>query len=79
MKKLVLILFLVIVLPWHLIMLDKYNPLFFNEYIVKHHLARFLGADSIHRQRPFWYFIPVLLWGTLPYAASFIALIIEKI
>lgn len=71
-------LFLLISLPWHIIMLNQYDPLFFNEYIIKHHVARFMGADVIHRQQPFWFYMPVILWGILPFAASFIAMLVEK-
>ncbi len=39
-----LILFCLIVLPWHILMFKIHDPLFFNEYIVKHHLHRFLNT-----------------------------------
>mgnify|MGYP000802911510 FL=1 len=41
-----IILFLLITLPWHIIMLKMHDPLFFEEYIVKHHIERFIGAVS---------------------------------
>ena len=72
-------LFFLIVLPWHILMLNKYNPLFFNEYMIKHHLLRFLGDDVINRQQPFWFFIPVILCGIMPYTGSFTAMLAEKI
>ncbi len=74
-----LLMFFAVVIPWHKLMLSMYDPLFFDEYIIKHHIARFLGSDVIHRERPLLYFIPVILWGTLPFAHSFIALIVEKL
>lgn len=70
--------FFAVVIPWHKLMLNMYDPLFFDEYIMKHHIARFLGSDIIHRERPFLYYVPVILWGTIPFVASFIALIVEK-
>lgn len=75
------ILFSLIVLPWHIIMLNKYNPLFFNEYIVKHHLHRFLNTENneIGRKQPFYYYFVVLLWGFIPWIFSMIAVGIEKI
>ena len=60
------ILFLLITLPWHIVMLNQYDPLFFNEYIMKHHISRFLYANEINRARPFYYYIVVLLWDTIP-------------
>lgn len=74
-----IILFLLIVLPWHIIMLNRYDPLFFNEYIMKHHVSRFLSASEINRARPFYYYIIVLLWGIVPYIFPLIGAIIEKI
>lgn len=74
-----LLIFFAVVIPWHKLMLTMYNPLFFDEYIVKHHIARFLGSDIIHRERPFLYYVPVILGGVIPFMASFIALIVEKL
>lgn len=76
-----MLIFLIIVLPWHIIMLNKYNPLFFNEYIVKHHLHRFLNTahNEIGRKQPFYYYFLVLLWGFIPWIFSFIAVGVDKI
>ena len=73
--------FLLVVLPWHIIMLYKYKMLFFNEYIVKHHLHRFLNTanNEIGRKQPFYYYFLVLLWGFIPWVFSFIAVGINKI
>lgn len=63
-------LFLLITLPWHIIMFKLYNPLFWDEYIIKHHLARFLGSDVIKRQQPFYFYFITLLWGFFPWIVS---------
>lgn len=75
------ILFLLIVLPWHIIMFKKYDPLFFNEYIIKHHLHRFLNTanNEIGRKQPFYYYFLVVLWGFIPWVFSMIAVFIDKI
>jgi 4-amino-4-deoxy-L-arabinose transferase-like glycosyltransferase len=75
------ILLLLIVLPWHIIMLNKYDPLFFNEYIIKHHLHRFLNSanNEIGRKQPFYYYFVVVLWGFIPWVFSIISVGIEKI
>lgn len=73
------ILFLLIVTPWHYIMLKMHNPLFFNEYIMKHHIARFMGKDTLNRQQPFWFFFVTLLWGFMPWAVSCIAVLLRKL
>jgi 4-amino-4-deoxy-L-arabinose transferase-like glycosyltransferase len=76
-----IVIFLLIVLPWHIIMLHKYNPLFFDEYIVKHHIHRFLNTanNEIGRKQPFYYYFVVILWGFIPWIFSMIAVFVEKI
>ncbi len=69
-----LVLFMAIALPWHLIMLDMHNPLFFNEYVMKHHLSRFIGSQELGREQPWFYFILMMLWGLIPWIASFISM-----
>lgn len=64
------ILFLLIVLPWHIIMFKMYSPLFWDEYIIKHHLARFLGSEVINREQPFYFYFITLLWGFFPWIVS---------
>lgn len=75
------IIFLLIVLPWHIIMFKKYDPLFYNEYIIKHHLHRFLNTanNEIGRKQPFYYYFLVVLWGFIPWVFSMIAVFVDKI
>lgn len=62
-----ILVFLLITLPWHFIMLKMYGTLFFDEYIMKHHILRFLGSDVIHRTEPWYFYILTLLWGLFPH------------
>jgi len=75
-----LILFCLIVLPWHIYMLKTYDPLFFNEYIIKHHLHRFLNTpnNEIGRKQPFYYYFIIVLWGFIPWIFSCISVFIHK-
>ncbi|MCM1339815.1 MAG: glycosyltransferase family 39 protein [Muribaculaceae bacterium] len=75
------ILFSLIVLPWHILMLKLHNPLFFNEYIMKHHIHRFFNVsnDDIGRKQPFYYYFLVVLWGLIPWVFSMIAVFVEKL
>lgn len=73
------LLFLLIVLPWHVIMLKTYNPLFWDEYIVKHHLARFIGSKIIDRKEPVYFYIVTLLWGFFPWVFSIVSVSIKTI
>lgn len=68
-----IVLLLIIALPWHIIMLLKHGSLFFNEYIIKHHLMRFLGAEVIHRNEPVYFYFVTLLWGLFPWIFSLLS------
>ncbi len=76
-----ILIFSLIVLPWHIYMLKEYNPQFFNEYIVKHHLHRFLNTQNneIGRKHSVYYYFAVILWGFIPWIFSLISVGIEKI
>lgn len=75
-----IILFCLIVLPWHILMLKTHYPLFFNEYIIKHHLHRFLNTanNEIGRKQPFYYYFIVVLWGFIPWIFSVAAVFTDK-
>lgn len=73
------ILFFLIILPWHIIMLKMHDPLFFNEYVMKHHVARFLGSNEIGRQQPFYFYFLTILWGFFPWILSTLTVLIRKI
>jgi 4-amino-4-deoxy-L-arabinose transferase-like glycosyltransferase len=73
-----IILFLLIILPWHIIMIKIHGNAFFDEYIIKHHLHRFLNSQDIGRKRPFLYYFGVILWGFIPWIFSILAVLIAR-
>ncbi len=73
------LLFLLIVLPWHIVMFKMHDPLFFNEYIMKHHVNRFFSSSEIHRKQPFYFYFLTILWGMFPYVLSALAVGISKL
>ena len=73
------ILFFLITLPWHIIMLKMHDPLFFNEYVMKHHISRFLGSKDLGRQQPFYFYFLTILWGFFPWIVSTLTVLIRKI
>ena len=73
------ILFFAITLPWHIVMLKIHDPLFFNEYVMKHHIARFLGSETLGRQQPFYFYLLTILWGFFPWIVSTLPVLIRKI
>ncbi len=73
------ILFFLITLPWHIIMLKMHDPLFFNEYVMKHHVSRFIGSKDLGRQQPFYFYLLTILWGFFPWIISTLPVLIRKI
>jgi len=72
-----LIIFFVLILPWHLIMYRDYGFQFIKEYFLLHHFARLMGSEVLGRERPFLYFIPVFLLGFMPWTFIFIAFLVD--
>lgn len=60
-----LTIFLLISLPWHILVQIK-NPEFFHFYFVDQHFLRYLTND-MDRYQPMWWFVPVLLGGLFPW------------
>jgi 4-amino-4-deoxy-L-arabinose transferase-like glycosyltransferase len=63
--------FLAVCLPWYGLVQAR-NPQFFREFILQHNLERF-ATNLYQHPHPFWYYVPVLLIGLLPWTALAIA------
>jgi 4-amino-4-deoxy-L-arabinose transferase-like glycosyltransferase len=63
-----LVLFAAIALPWFLLVQEK-NPEFFRFFFIYEHFERYLLPDH-HRPGPWWYFVPVILVGLLPWTPA---------
>ena len=61
-------LFLAVSVPWHWLAARRLAD-FLRFYFVHEHLARYL-TPSADREQSWWFFIPVLLAGTLPWTLS---------
>lgn len=59
--------FCLVALPWYVLCALR-NPDFLRVFIFQHNFERYLTPIFQHRQ-PFWYFLPILLLGLLPWAA----------
>ncbi|HEV2297536.1 MAG TPA: hypothetical protein VGR72_03350 [Candidatus Acidoferrales bacterium] len=57
--------FAIVALPWY-ILCGLRNPDFLRVFILQHNFGRYLTPEFHHRQ-PFWFFIPVILIGLLPW------------
>ena len=59
------ILFLMIALPWH-ILVQLNNPEFFHFYFIEQQFNRYLTLEA-HRYQPDWFYLPILLLGLFPW------------
>ena len=64
---------LAVALPWYVLCYAANGSAFVDEFIWRHHVDRFLTGSLEHVQ-PFWYFVPVLLIGLLPWTPLLILL-----
>jgi 4-amino-4-deoxy-L-arabinose transferase-like glycosyltransferase len=72
-----ILLFLTVSLPWY-VAVQLQNPQFLREFFLQHNLERF-ATNLYHHKQPFWYFVPVLLLGAMPWTALVIAGWVETI
>ena len=70
-----ILVFLAVVLPWY-VAVQLRNSEFFRGFFLEHNFARFATNLYRHRQ-PFWYYIPVLFLGVMPWSALVIAGMVE--
>jgi 4-amino-4-deoxy-L-arabinose transferase-like glycosyltransferase len=62
-----ILIFSVVSLPW-LILVQRENPDFFRFFFIQEHLLRY--ATRMHgRYQPFYFYLPIILAGTLPWCA----------
>jgi len=64
-------LFCLVTFPWY-VAVQLRNPDFFRIFILEHNLARF-GTNLYHHPEPFWYYLPVILLGLVPWTVFAIA------
>jgi 4-amino-4-deoxy-L-arabinose transferase-like glycosyltransferase len=66
-----IIVFMTIVTPWFVLM-ERANEGYLEYFILKQHLGNFLGGEGAMKPRhpePFYYYVPILLAGLLPWSA----------
>ncbi len=64
-------------LPWY-VAVQLRNPEFFRVFIIEHNLGRF-GKDLYHHTQPFWYYLPVVLLGLVPWTMFVSIALVEGI
>ncbi len=65
-----LLIFLAIAAPWF-IWVQVRNPDFFDYFFIYQQFTRFL-TDKLHRPGAWWYFLPILILGVLPWLGSLV-------
>ncbi|HEV2615017.1 MAG TPA: phospholipid carrier-dependent glycosyltransferase [Candidatus Acidoferrales bacterium] len=68
---LAILFFCVVALPWYIVC-AYFNPDFFRTFILLHNFERYLTPVFQHRQ-PFWFFVPIILLGLLPWTALLVS------
>lgn len=63
-----LVILLAVCAPWFMAVSVR-NPGFANFFFVQEHIARYLTPIS-HRPGPWWYYLPLLMAGTLPWTGA---------
>lgn len=58
--------------PWYLWM-DAASPGYLRYFFLDRHLLGFATTTQIHGQRPWWYYLPILACGGLPWIAHVLA------
>jgi 4-amino-4-deoxy-L-arabinose transferase-like glycosyltransferase len=64
------VIFLLIAAPWFTLM-EQANPGYLNYFLYQQHLANFLSGAAEYKPRhiePFYYYLPILLLGLLPWS-----------
>jgi len=69
--KIGIFIFLATALPWY-VLVQMRNPQFFGEFILRQNFARF-GTNLYQHQKPFWFYLPVLLGSLLPWSVLAVA------
>ncbi|WP_024789470.1 glycosyltransferase family 39 protein [Lebetimonas sp. JH292] len=71
-----IIIFLIIALPWYIAEYMQTGDKFIEGFILKHNLHRFTSPMEHHRGN-YFYYIPVVLIGLIPWSSLFIAYLIK--
>jgi 4-amino-4-deoxy-L-arabinose transferase-like glycosyltransferase len=60
--------FLAVSVPWYLLCYLKNGNLFLKVFLIRHNWQRFTSSETILHGQPWWFYVPVLLAGLIPWA-----------
>ena len=64
----------IVAAPWYIAM-EAAHPGYLHYYFVERHLQGYLTATQRHAGRPWWYYVPIVIGGALPWAGYLAAAI----
>jgi 4-amino-4-deoxy-L-arabinose transferase len=67
-----------VALPWYVAVTWINGPAFLQEFFWKHHLERYVTGALLH-ERPFWFYLPVLIAGLFPWSPCLLLLFSKPI
>src|SRR5271167_4573306 len=72
-----IVVYAAVVLPWF-IAVQRANPEFFRVFILEHNLERYT-TDVYRHKQPFWFYLPVVLVGLMPWTVFVITALVDAI
>jgi 4-amino-4-deoxy-L-arabinose transferase-like glycosyltransferase len=72
-----ILLFCILTLPWY-VAVQVHNPEFFRSFILEQNFARY-GTNLYRHEQPFWYYLPVILLGLVPWTMFAASAMLENI
>src|SRR5262245_28708905 len=63
---------IVVALPWYVAM-ERAHPGYLHYYFVERHLQGYLTATQRHAGRAWWYYVPIVIGGTLPWTGYLVS------
>lgn len=62
--------FLAVTLPWYALCYARNGWTFIHDFIIVHHFSR-VTSDALMHQRPWWFYLPILVAALLPWSPLF--------
>lgn len=70
--------FAAIGLPWYAAMWIEHGPAYFQSFFIGDNLERF-ATDRFNEPRPFWFYIPIVIGGMMPWSAYLVTLPVQPV
>jgi 4-amino-4-deoxy-L-arabinose transferase-like glycosyltransferase len=68
----------VVAAPWYVLVTLRNGTPFLEDFFWKHHFARYFSG-ALQHERPFWFYVPVLVAGLFPWSPMLLALFEKRV